>query len=131
LAKPPPKGKKFVEFLGTSRKDLKALPKSVRVVFAYAIYMAEYGEKHPDAKPLTGFSGAGVMEVVEDQDGDAYRAVYTASLGDTLYVLHAFKKKSKVGGKTPPRDMELITKRWKEAQRLHSAKKPKVSKKKK
>jgi phage-related protein len=91
------------------------------VVFAYAIYMAENGEKHPDAKPLKGFGGAGVMEVVEDQDGDAYRAVYTASLGDTLYVLHAFKKKSKVGGKTPPRDMELITKRWKEAQKLHNA----------
>jgi phage-related protein len=130
LAKAATKAKKSVEFLGTSRKDLKALPKSVRFVFAYAIYMAEYGEKHPDAKALTGFGGAGVMEVVEDREGDAYRAVYTATLGDTLYVLHAFKKKSKVGGKTPPRDIELITKRWKEAQRLSGAKKTQSSKKK-
>jgi phage-related protein len=73
LAKAATKAKKSVEFLGTSRKDLKALPKSVRFVFAYAIYMAEYGEKHPDAKALTGFGGAGVMEVVEDREGDAYR----------------------------------------------------------
>jgi len=78
--------------------------------------LAEYGLKHPDAKPLKGFGGAGVLEVVEELDGDAYRAVYTVKFGDVVYVLHAFKKKSKVGSKTPPRDMELIVKRLKEAE---------------
>lgn len=72
--------------------------------------------KHPDAKPLKGFGGAGVLEVVEEVEGDAYRAVYTVKFGKTVYVLHAFKKKSKVGIKTPPRDMELIVKRLKEAE---------------
>jgi phage-related protein len=75
------------------------------------------GMKHPDAKPLAGFGGAGVLEVVEDLDGDAYRAVYTVKFGSTVYVLHAFKKKSKVGSKTPPRDMEMTVKRFKEAEK--------------
>jgi phage-related protein len=70
----------------------------------------------PDAKPLKGFGGAGVLEVVEELDGNAYRAVYTVKFGDFIYVLHAFMKKSKVGSKTPPRDMELIVKRLKEAE---------------
>ena len=107
---------KIVHFVGTSRKDLKALPKGARALFGYAILLAENGLKHPDAKPLKGFGSAGVLEVVEDLDGDAYRAVYTVKFGDNIYVLHAFKKKSKVGHKTPPRDMELITKRFNEAE---------------
>lgn len=105
---------------------MKALPKDVRIVFGYAILLAENGMKHPDAKPLKGFGGAGVLEVVEEVEGDAYRAVYTVKFGKTVYVLHAFKKKSKVGIKTPPRDMELIVKRLKEAeahyQEHHAAK---------
>jgi phage-related protein len=107
---------KNVHFVGTSSRDLRALPKGARAVFGYAILLAENGMKHPDAKPLKGFGGAGVLEVVEDLDGDTYRAVYAVKFGDTVYVLHAFKKKSKVGSKTPPRDMELITKRFKEAE---------------
>ena len=107
---------KRVHFVGTSNKDLKALPKSARAVFGYAILLAELGLKHPDAKPLKGFGSAGVLEVVEELDGDAYRAVYTVKFGDVIYVLHAFKKKSKVGSKTPPRDMELIVKRLKDAE---------------
>ena len=59
--------------------------------------LAEYGLKHADANPLKGFGGAGVLEVVEELDGDAYRAVYTVKFGDVVYVLHAFKKKSKTG----------------------------------
>jgi phage-related protein len=105
-----------IEFVGTSKKDLRALPKDVRAIFGYALLLAEMGMKHPDAKPLTGFGGAGVLEVVEDFNTDAYRAVYTVKFGKIVYVLHAFKKKSKVGFKTPPRDMELITKRLKEAE---------------
>jgi phage-related protein len=110
-----PERPKRVHFVGTSNKDLRALPKSARAIFGYAILLAENGLKHPDAKPLKGFGGAGVLEVVEELDGDAYRAVYTVKFGDVVYVLHAFKKKSKVGSKTPPRDMELI-KRLKEAE---------------
>lgn len=105
-----------LHFVGSSRKDLKALPRAVRFVFGYALFLAENGRKHPDAKPLKGFGGAGVLEVVEDADSDTYRAVYTVKFGKMVYVLHAFKKKSKVGSKTPPRDMELITTRLKEAE---------------
>lgn len=111
-----PKRQKSLHFVGTSNKDLKALPKSARAIFGYAILLAENGMRHQDAKALTGFGGAGVIEVVEDLDGDAYRAVYTVKFGSTVYVLHAFKKKSKVGSKTPPRDMEMIVKRLKEAE---------------
>jgi phage-related protein len=111
-----PERLKRVRFVGTSKKDLRALPKSARAIFGYAILLAEYGLKHPDAKPLKGFGGAGVLEVVEELDGNAYRAVYTVKFGDFIYVLHAFMKKSKVGSKTPPRDMELIVKRLKEAE---------------
>ncbi len=108
-----------VHFVGTSKKDLKALPKGARAVFGFAILLAERGMMHPNAKPLAGFGGAGVLEVVEDLEGDTYRAVYTVKFGMTVYVLHAFKKKSKVGSKTPARDMELIVKRFKEAQQHH------------
>lgn len=116
MAKPSVRRPKNVYFVGTSRKDLRTLPKGARAVFGYAILLAENGMKHPDAKPLTGFGGAGVLEVVDDLDGDTYRAVYTVKFGNTVYVLHAFKKKSKVGSRTPPRDMELIVKRFKEAE---------------
>ena len=123
MAKPPEaKRQKNVHFVGTSKKDLRSLPKGARAVFGYALLLAEMGMKHPDAKPLTGFGGAGVLEVVEDLDGDAYRAVYTVKFGSTVYVLHAFKKKSKVGSKTPPRDMEMIVKRFKEAEEHHKKK---------
>lgn len=105
-----------IRFVGTSKKDLRSLPKDVRAVFGYALLLAEKGMRHPDAKPLTGFGGAGVVEVVEDLGGDAYRAVYTVKFRGIVYVLHAFKKKSKVGSKTPPRDMETVVKRLKEAE---------------
>jgi phage-related protein len=111
-----PKRPKSIHFVGSSRRDLRSLPKGARAIFGHAILLAENGMKHQDAKPLTGFGGAGVLEVVEDLDGDAYRAVYTVKFGSMVYVLHAFKKKSKVGSKTPPRDMELIVKRLKEAE---------------
>ncbi|WP_031336947.1 type II toxin-antitoxin system RelE/ParE family toxin [Rhodopseudomonas sp. B29] len=115
-ALPRPERSRTVHFVGTSRKDLRSLPKGARAVFGYALLLAESGMRHPDAKPLKGFGGAGVLEVVEDLDGDTYRAVYTVKFGDIVYVLHAFKKKSKVGSKTPPRDIELIVSRLKEAE---------------
>ena len=77
-------------------------------VIGYALRLAQKGGKHPDAKPLKSFGGAGVLEIVENLAGDAYRTVYTAALGNMVYVLHAFLKKSKLGSATPKRDLDLI-----------------------
>ena len=98
-----------------SLEDLKEFPEGVRQVIGYALYLAQSGEKHPSAKSLKGFKGAGVLEVVEDFGGDTYRAVYTVKLADVVYVLHAFQKKSKRGIATPKQDIELIEARFKRA----------------
>ncbi|MBS0534311.1 MAG: type II toxin-antitoxin system RelE/ParE family toxin [Proteobacteria bacterium] len=119
--------KKPCEFLASTRKDMQALPDDVRDVFGFALYAAECGEKHPDAKPLKGFGGAGVLEIVEDYDGDTYRAVYTVKFAEAVYVLHIFQKKSKTGRTTPKPDMDLIKSRLKEAERMHKALKGKKS----
>ena len=89
----------------------------------YAIYVAQRGGKHRDAKVLTGFGGAGVLEVVENFRGDTFRAVYTLKYSDSVYVLHAFQKKSKSGRETPRRDMELIEQRLREALRIAKGRK--------
>jgi phage-related protein len=91
----------------------------VRRCFGFALYLAQGGGKHPDAKPLSGFQGAGVPEVVEDHDGDTFRAVYTVRFADALYVLHVFQKNSKRGIATPAKDIELIKSRLKLAEELH------------
>jgi len=106
---------KKVVWLGSSRKNLRAFPAPVRDHIGYALYMAQCGSKHPDAKPLSGFGGAGVLEVVSDYRGDTFRAVYTLRFADTLFVLHAFQKKSKSGRSTPRRDIELVRQRLREA----------------
>jgi len=109
---PPPR--KPVEFVGSSERDLASFPAKVKQVMGYAIFQAELGKKHPAAKPLTGhkeFKGAGVLEIVDDYDGDTYRAVYTVKLEGVVYVLHAFQKKSKRGAETPKHDIDLIKKR--------------------
>jgi phage-related protein len=82
----------------------------------YALHLAQAGGKHDDAKPLKGFGGAGVLEIVSDHSGDTYRAVYTVKFATAVYVLHAFQKKSKTGSKTPATDMELIRRRLKVAE---------------
>lgn len=82
----------------------------------YALYQAQLGAKHDSAKPLKGFGGAGVLEIVADHVGDTFRAVYTVKFATAIYVLHAFQKKSKIGIKTPPEDMELIQRRLKAAE---------------
>jgi phage-related protein len=94
---------------------LKRFPKVVRQTFGQALFDAQTGGKHPDAKPLKGFHGAGVLEVVEDDDGNTYRAVYTVKFAGVVYVLHAFQKKSKSGKKTPPEEIEKVKVRLKEA----------------
>ncbi len=106
---------KPVEWIGSSLDDLKDFPDEVQQVVGYALYIAQCGDKHPSAKPLKGFKGAGVVEVVEDFDGDTYRAVYTIKFADVVYVLHSFQKKSKKGIATPKQDMDLIEARLKRA----------------
>jgi phage-related protein len=111
---------KPVEWVGSSLDDLKEFPEEVQQVMGYALYLAQCGEKHDSAKPLKGFKGAGVLEIVEDFDSDTYRAVYTVKLINVVYVLHAFQKKSKHGISTPKKDIELIEARLKRAKEHHT-----------
>ena len=87
-----------------------------------ALFAVQLGETPPDAKPLKGFGGAGVLELIEDHRGDTYRAVYTVRFATKIYVQHVFQKKSKRGIATPKRDLELIRERLKWAERLHAGK---------
>lgn len=103
-------------WVGSSLADLRALPAEVKDVFGFALHLAQRGDKHPDAKPLKGFKGAAVLEVVEGYEGDTYRAVYTVRYPGAVFVLHVFQKKSKRGIKTPQPDLDLIRQRLKLAQ---------------
>jgi len=111
---------KQLVWIASSKKDLCEFPEDVRQVTGFALYLAQRGDKHPDAKPLKGFHGAGVLEVVDDFDGDSYRTVYTVRLADVVYVLHAFQKKSKSGIATPLREINLIRERYDLACRIHA-----------
>jgi len=102
-------------WIGSSRKDLQSLPKEVQRFFGFALDFAQRGEKHDDAKVLKGFGGAGVLEVVEDDIGGTYRAVYTVRFSEAVFVLHAFQKKSKHGIATPKEDIDIIKNRLKVA----------------
>jgi phage-related protein len=106
---------KPVEWISSCLDDLRKFPENVQQSIGYALYLAQSGEKYPDAKPLKGFKGAGVLEVVEDFDGDTYKAVYTVKFEGVIYVLHAFQKKSKQGITTPKQDIKLIETRFKRA----------------
>lgn len=114
-------GLKPLVWVGSSLDDLKGFPDEVRRVFGFALHLAQAGDKHPDAKPLGGFGGAGVLEVVEAFDGNAYRAVYTVKLAGVVYALHAFQKKSTKGIKTSRSDIEKVKARLKLAEALHAA----------
>lgn len=111
---------KPLEFVGSSRKDLKAMPDEVRRTFGTALYLAQSGEKADKAKPLKSFRGAGILEVVEDYNTDTYRAVYTVRFAEVVYVLHIFQKKSRSGIATSSRDMELIATRLKKAEEMYA-----------
>ena len=89
-------------------------------VVGHALFIAQLGGKHEDAKPLRGYGGAGVLEVVEDFAGETYRAVYTVKFADAIYVLHVFQKKSKKGIKTPLKDLDLIKERLRRAEQEHA-----------
>lgn len=99
-------------WIASAKKDLEALPDDLRSVFGYALYLAQQGDSHSDAKALKSFGG-GVLEIVADHSGDTYRAVYTVKYADAVYVLHVFQKKSKKGIATPKLDLELIKSRLK------------------
>lgn len=114
---PPPKP---LIWVGTTLDDLKAFPEEVKDGMGYALHQAQTGAKHPDAKPLKGFGGAGVLEVVEDHDGNTYRAVYTVKLAGFVYALHAFQKKSRKGAKTAQSDIEKVKSRLKIAEQDHA-----------
>jgi phage-related protein len=103
-----------VIWLGDSRKQVKEFPAEVRKSLGSALYDAQKGDKTPLAKPFKGI-GSGVFEIAIRFKTDAYRAVYAVQLGKQVYVLHAFQKKSKSGIKTPPQDIALIKRRYRQA----------------
>ena len=107
--------RKPIKWVGSAKRDLDVMPEDVKDLFGHAIDLAQAGGKHQDAKEMTGFGSAGVLEVVEDDRGDTYRAVYTVKFSRWVYVLHCFQKKSKSGIKTPKEEMDLIHARLKAA----------------
>lgn len=107
--------RKPLKWIGSAKRDLDAMPEDVKDVFGHAIDLAQAGGKHHDAKAMSGFGSAGVLEVVEDYRSDTYRAVYTVKFAGWIYVLHCFQKKSKSGIKTPKEDLALINVRLKAA----------------
>ncbi len=114
---------KPLSWIGSSYDDFKAFPAPAQHEMGFALYVAQCGDRHPNAKPLKGFGGAGVMEIVESFDGNAHRAVYTAKFAKRVFVLHAFQKKSRKGIATPAQEIALIKKRFRlaadEYRRLH------------
>ena len=111
-----PTNQKPLEWIGSSHKDSMALPADVRRLFGFALSLAQAGDKHDAAKVPQGFGGAGVLEVIEDDVGGTYRAVYTVKFAEAVFVLHCFQKKSKRGVATPKEDMDLIHARLKIAE---------------
>lgn len=109
-------------FVGSSRRDLKAFPDEVRQEFGQALFEVQLGQHPASAKPLKGF-GSGVLELRDNFEGDAYRAVYAVRFEDAVYVLHVFQKKSASGIATPQRHLDLIRQRLREAIRIHEARK--------
>ena len=108
--------RKPLKWVGSSKRDLDAMPGDVQDVFGHAIDLAQAGGKHQDAKSMSGFGSASVLEVIEDYRGDTFRAVYTVRFAGWVYVLHCFQKKSKTGIRTPKADMDLINARLKAAE---------------
>ena len=103
-------------WVGSSKRDYIRFPDQVQDDMGYALFVAQMGERPKSAKPLKGFKGAGVLEIVEDYDGDTFRAVYTVRFAQRIYVLHAFQKKSKRGSETPKSEIRLVVQRLRAAE---------------
>lgn len=110
---------KPVRWMGTSLRDLRSFPAAARIDIGHALFAAQEGQTDPAAKPLKGFGGASVLEIVASRHGNAWRAVYTVKFQDAIYVLHVFQKKSTKGIATPTREIELIKRRLADAERDH------------
>jgi phage-related protein len=115
-----PSPKRLV-WIAASRDEMRAMPPVIRRTFGLALFAVQCGETPPIAKPLKGFGGAGVLELVEDDRGGTYRAVYTVRYATAVYVLHVFQKKSKQGRETPHQVITLIKTRLKQAEAVHTA----------
>ena len=102
-------------WMGSTLKELRNSPEDVKDGIGYALELVQKGEKPANAKPLKGFGGASVLEIVEDFDGDTWRAAYTVAVADAVYVLHFFQKKSKKGIATPKKELDLIRRRLRDA----------------
>jgi phage-related protein len=113
-------GERSLHWVGSAKRDFLAFPDQVKSDMGYALGVAQLGGKHPHAKPWRG-EGPGVFEIVENYDGDAYRAVYTVRFEGVVYVLHAFQKKSPSGKRTATVDIGLIGERLKRAQQDYEA----------
>jgi phage-related protein len=113
-------GEKPLFWIGSAKSDLLDFPEAVKDEIGVALSVAQFGGKHPSAKPWKG-EGAGVLEIVEDYRGDTYRAVYTVKFENAAYVLHAFQKKSPNGIKTAQTDVELVSRRLKVASEDYEA----------
>lgn len=113
--------RKPCQFVGSALKDLCDFPESVRADVGYALDIVQRGEEPLSAKALKGFGGRGILEIIENHDGDTYRAVYTVRFAGIVYVLHCFQKKSKKGIATPQRDIDLIKARLQLAEADHAA----------
>jgi phage-related protein len=108
---------KPVRWVGASHRDVRSFPPPVRTGIGHALYAAQKGETDPAAKPLRGFGGRAVLEIVTDRRGDTWRSVYTVRFEGAVYVLHAFQKKSKKGIATPKKELDLIRQRLADAER--------------
>ena len=120
MARSPTKGERPLDWVGSSKKDFLAFPEPVKDEMGNALGLAQFDGKHPSAKPWKG-QGSGVFEIVENHDGDAYRAVYTVRFREVVYVLHAFQKKSPRGIKTAQADIDLVERRLRIAQQDYEA----------
>lgn len=109
---------KPVIWIASTRRDFRVLPAAVKSHMGYALFVAQEGGIHRDAKPLKGFGGAGVVEIVKDHRGDTFRTIYTVRFARAVYVLHVFQKKSKSGRTTPSFEMDVVRWRLREAERI-------------
>ena len=112
---PQPPSLKSLYWMGSTREALRDSPEPVKDAVGYALELVQKGEKPANAKPLKGFGGAGVLEIVKDFDGNTWRAVYTVAIAERVYVLHFFQKKSKKGIATPKKEIDLIRRRLRDA----------------